>query len=303
MQIQTNQNQRELKSHGNFAFPVLVSREHILGYEFGTFSWHWHPEIELTLVESGEMIYQINAAAFHLKEGDVMFGNSNMLHSGYMLDGKDCHYHSITFDTKLIYGFENSLIQTKYIDLMENRHEFSAFHFDGSEIWHGDIKASLLKIIRLAEEKPDFYEIEMQMLLSGIWLTLLRHQASFKQDSEVLNPKALIRIKTILHFIHEHYSEKITLEDIADSVHICRSECCRFFKKHMKESLFDYLVRYRIEQSIPLLRNPEFSVTEAAFQCGFSDAGYYSRVFRKYSGCSPREFRRSPLAQYPASLS
>lgn len=99
-----------------------------------------------------------------------------------------------------------------------------------------------------------FYEMEVQMLLSEIWLVLLRHQGAFNQDAESLNPKELARLKTILGFIHENYDKKITLTDIADSVHICKSECCRFFKKHMNESLFDYLLRYRVEQSIPYLR-------------------------------------------------
>ena len=87
MQIQTNRNQREIKAHGDFTFPVLVSKECITDYEFGTFSWHWHSEIEMTLVEDGEMIYQVNGADFHLQEGDVMFGNANTLHSGHMVEG------------------------------------------------------------------------------------------------------------------------------------------------------------------------------------------------------------------------
>ena len=71
-----------------------------------------------------------------------------------------------------------------------------------------------------------------------------------------------------------------------------------FFKKHMQESLFDYLLRYRIEQSIPYLRNPEFSITETALCCGFSDAGYYSRMFKRYTGMSPRDYRIGLFPDY-----
>ena len=111
-------------------------------------------------------------------------------------------------------------------------------------------------------------------------------------------------MKTILGFIHENYDKKITLTDIADSVHICKSECCRFFKKHMNESLFDYLLRYRVEQSIPYLRDEEYSITDAAFNSGFTDTGYYSRVFRKCTGVSPRKFRKDndPIPNTLSSL-
>lgn len=140
------------------------------------------------------------------------------------------------------------------------------------------------KVIELDLERPDFYEMEVQMLLSEIWLVLLRHQGAFHQETESLNPKELARLKTILGFIHENYDKKIALTDIADSVHICKSECCRFFKKHMNESLFDYLLRYRVEQSIPYLRDEEYSITDAAFNSGLRMQGIIHGCFGNVQG-------------------
>ena len=134
--------------------------------------------------------------------------------------------------------------------------------------------------------------------LTKIWLMLLEHRTSFSLNENALNPKTSARLKAILSFIHENFEKKISLDDIANSVHLCKSECCRFFKKHMQESLFDYLLRYRIEQSIPYLRNPEFSITETALCCGFSDAGYYSRMFKRYTGMSPRDYRIGLFPDY-----
>ena len=69
----------------------------------------------LTLVTEGVIEYHVNGSVFILKEGQALFGNANSLHSGNMVEGQDCHYISITFDPRLVYGYENSLIYEKYV--------------------------------------------------------------------------------------------------------------------------------------------------------------------------------------------
>ena len=74
--------------------------------------------------------------------------------------------------------------------------------------------------------------------------------------------------------------------------HICKSECCRIFKNYMKESLFDYILKYRIDQSLPDVLDGKDSLTEIALRVGFADSNYFSKVFHRIKGCSPREYRK-----------
>ena len=112
MQIITNQFQKELKQHGNEQFPFLVSYQKLSEYESGSFMWHWHPEIEITYVQKGTMWYKVNHMVYHLKEGDIVFNNSGALHSGTMENQKDCAYIPVTFDSRLIYGFFQSTVNS-----------------------------------------------------------------------------------------------------------------------------------------------------------------------------------------------
>ena len=67
MQLQLDNNKKELKSHGTYAFPVNVSYEQLSRYERKSFLWHWHKEIELTILLQGEMQYQVNDTIYHLQ--------------------------------------------------------------------------------------------------------------------------------------------------------------------------------------------------------------------------------------------
>ena len=101
-EIITDGSQKELKKHGSDEFPLLVSYEQLSGYKSGSFLWHWHPEIEITLVLDGQILYKVNQCTYHMKTGDILLGNANVLHAGFMEDMQDGKYVSITFLPKII---------------------------------------------------------------------------------------------------------------------------------------------------------------------------------------------------------
>ena len=291
MQIHIEKNQKEIKDHGSFAFPVNVSIENIQSYEQSSFLWHWHPEIELTWIVSGEMEYHVNDRQYILKEGEGLFGNSNTLHSGYMKDGKECTYLSVTFHPRFLYGYENSILQTKYVDYITENEEWASLHLEKNIIWHQEILYWVKMIYEMSQEPPVDFELQVHMQLLQIWQKLYQYFASLPEREK--KPQLYLqRLRDIVSYIQEHYAEEISLEEVAEQVNICKSECCRFFKKHMNMTIFDYILFLRIQKSLPLLKSGE-SVTEVAGRVGFSSPAYYGQIFKRYMKCTPREYKRN----------
>lgn len=292
MQIQTDKNRKEIKVHGTYEFPVRISHERLSDYERRSFMWHWHTELEWTYVVDGEIRYQVNEHVHHLKKGQGLLCNSNMPHTGHPVDNRDCHYVSITFHPRLLEGFKNSFLKDKYMNRIVENPSIPCLALTSSESW----QTSILEKLRKAEylyhhpKEEEDYDFQIYLLLMETWRIVCRHVHGTANEQGAT--RNMERLKQILTYIHGHYQEKITLEDIAAQVNICSSECCRFFKKNMRESLFDYLLNYRIEQSLALLAKGNGNITEIAVQCGFSSSSYFSRVFRERMGYSPKEYQK-----------
>ena len=296
MQIIIQNNQKELKEHGNYAFPVNISIEEIQSYEKGVFLWHWHPEIELTLILSGEIEYQVNDATYILTAGDGLFCNSNSLHSGYMRNEKECTYLSITFHPRFLYGYENSILQSKYVNLITSNEAWSSLHLQNSVPWQQEILADIKNIYERSKTPDSDFEMLVHMLLMNIWLKFYKHFSS-QPDNEIKPKHHLQRLRDIITFIEEHYNQEISLEDVAKSATICKSECCRFFKKHMGMTIFDYILYVRIQNSLPRLANAD-SITEVASTVGFSSPSYYSQIFKRYMKCTPMEYKKETISSF-----
>lgn len=134
------------------------------------------------------------------------------------------------------------------------------------------------------------YELDILTKLEGFWKLLFFN--THKTTSEIpFDKKSYDRIRDIISFIESNYSSRLTLENISESIHICRSECSRLFKKYMQVSLFDFITQYRIEKSMEYLTSTNLSITEIAVLTGFNDSNYFSKVFRSRKGCSPTQYR------------
>ena len=169
MELLVNEEKRELKSHGTFAFPVNISRKRLSSYGTGSFPWHWHDEVELTLILSGSIDYRVNDSRYLLRAGEGLFCNSDALHSGSRLEsGEDCDYVSLTFHPRLLGGYEGCVLGSKFVEVLAGG-DPSSLQLSQKEHWQRKVLDMLEEIYQLSQNRPETYELEVQRLLLGRW--------------------------------------------------------------------------------------------------------------------------------------
>lgn len=97
-------------------------------------------------------------------------------------------------------------------------------------------------------------------------------------------------ISQIRQYVSDHLTEKLVLSDIAQAVHMNKSYLSRIYKQKTGENLFDMINRMRIEKAKEYIRQGNRKLYEIGYEIGFDDTAYFSKLFKKYEGCSPREF-------------
>ncbi|WP_026486716.1 AraC family transcriptional regulator [Caldanaerobius polysaccharolyticus] len=95
-----------------------------------------------------------------------------------------------------------------------------------------------------------------------------------------------------IEYIKNNYKENISLEDVAHYVHLSPNYLSRLFKEEMGMSYTDYLNKLRVEESKKYLAKLDLNILDVALMVGFQDQSYFTRVFKKYEGVSPGQFRK-----------
>ncbi|OBZ16035.1 AraC family transcriptional regulator [Bacillus sp. FJAT-26390] len=96
-----------------------------------------------------------------------------------------------------------------------------------------------------------------------------------------------------LRYIHEHYKEPITLDQLAQTLNYSAKNLSKVFKKETGYSLIDYVIQVRINNAKELLARTDATIQEIAESVGYSDRLYFTRVFKKYAGISPGSYKEA----------
>lgn len=252
--------------------------------------WHWHDEVEFDYITEGEIEIMTPNQTYLFHRGDAFFINANILHAikdsawkhGPFLD-------SHLFHPTFLSGHFKSIFEQKYIDPVIKNHKFDIIGFYGENTAHRKIIDKLRAVSRLQEEEDR--EFQTRNLFSEIWLLLMKEIKRLEENGTPVRLVSQERIQTMLAYIHQHYMEKITLEEIASSASVSKRECMRCFQNSIKKTPFEYLLEYRIQMAEQLLRQTNEPITAIALQTGFSNSAYFGKIFKKLREMSPGAYR------------
>lgn len=249
---------------------------------------HWHDELEFVYLVEGSMKYVIEGETVVLHGGEGVFVNSRRLHVGLSDNGAPSVSYCVILHPMLLNVSE--YIIKKYIEPVIQNKSVPYLLLSVNDEW-GKIILNSLEKMYLATQN-DNSEMEIIKLYFEIWQQLYPKIATTISEETPANHHMII-LKDMIGFIHEHYREKISLEDICYAGGVGKTMGTSIFNTYVNKTPGEFLKDYRIHKSIKLLKETDLTVTEICYETGFSGASYFAETFKKNVGISPLEYRKS----------
>lgn len=288
----TNSQGRELLEHGTALFPVSCYDDNLNSV---IVPWHWHDELEALIVSEGNAIISAGKKRYIVKQGEGFFINAGLLHAVQIGTSPVSRIHSVVFHPRLIGGSIDSIFWQNYVHQILANPTLSHLYFDGSCPWHQNAIQNIQTAWHACAEEQPGYEFQVRFALSQLIFHLSTHHPIItKRPSE----KALReneRLKTMLHFIQEHYFEQLNIAMIASTAMISQSECLRCFRSMLGLSPIKYLKQFRIQKASEYLITTDDKIIDVGMNCGFQDVSYFIKSFRELKGCTPADYRKNVI--------
>ncbi len=264
-----------MKSNENFQkhqysreLPVIIdttSREHVY------ISPHWHGSVEILYFDLGQWAVICDGNYFEVTGGDIFIVNSGQIHCIERLTGEGQSF-CLQINSQFPGAARAFVNHIKDVPEMHNYFRNMLEEYKNKE--------------------PGF-----EMAVIGSACTLLSHiQRNYPVKEHIKDIYADSRrekMGRIMEYIAANLTERITTKELSKEFFVTESYMCQFFKSQTGQSVTEYINRLRIEKAMSFLKNTEMSITEIAMHTGFTDSCYFTRVFKKYTGLSPREYRKN----------
>lgn len=248
----------------------------------GNIILHLHEEVEVLLVQEGDMYLLVNNKKIHLKTGDIAIINTLEPHET-MFGSKPCMHLVLQFDPHRIF---NGINDTKDI-------RCTTYHMTAcdNEVY----KTTKYLLEKLYDEyKNDDYRMLTTDSLLGFFYSYILRNLSWeyinltKFDHQLDD---IDRLKKAIDYISLNYSKKITINDVARETNYSVSHFSRFFKRMTGDTFVGYLSKLRIYKAESLLITTDKQIGEISVECGFTSIKTFNRIFANKHPASPRKFR------------
>ncbi len=252
---------------------------------------HSHMQFEICLVNRGEGSYSIRGKTLPMKEGDVFVFSSNEIHCITHVGGAGLSITNIHFEPRYLWGSAADSLSDRHINLC-----FS--HRDSFQNRIPAVDANPLA--RIVEEiKGEFalrkaeYRLMIKTLLNRFLILLIRDYG-YADNSRPVNQDQIRGIRRAVIYIDTHLEEPFTLHQLAKLAGISPNYFSSLFRQISNITLWDYISSKRIERAIRLLMEDRHStIMEIALQCGFNNTANFNKVFKKQTGMTPTQYRKS----------
>lgn len=291
--IPTDESMRETTAHGAADFPFEYYIDDIWQFVHHAVEWHWHTEVEWIYAASGTVNCCIGSEQIFLKTGYGMFINSRVIHHFETKDG--AVMPNVLFLPSFI-AEENSAVYREWVaPILQSGCSFVLL--DPGEERGAETLALLQRLFAFSDEKPRDL-LQIQIGTAVLWRHFVREYAAcFEEGGDPKDMLLQSRIRRMLQYVQEHYAEKLTLEQIAQSASISRSEALRCFHSALRQTPVDYLIEYRLSKARQLLTTTNDSVSEVAAAVGMENISYFIRAFKARYGRTPGGYRREAASR------
>lgn len=278
--------QKENAKHGESFFPVqkYITR---LASDYPVVTTHWHDEAELTMITTGDCVYQINLIEYKVKEGDILFIPPLLLHSISLNTSDEFYSETYVFHMNFLGGNSTDICSTRYLTPIMNQEISLPCLITQTHPAYTSIRKIFNQITSLYDEAVIGYELALKSLfLQVIFLLLQYSQKDIYPDSRASSDK----LKCVLDHIELHYSEPISVSELARLCYFSDYHFMRFFKKHMNMTCMEYINNLRLEKSVELFKQGNYSILDVSMSVGFHNLSYFHRAFKKKYNMTPLAF-------------
>ena len=270
-------------------FPFFVQRATVAS---GTFAMHGHTFSELVIVLQGSGTHVTETERHPLCRGDVFVLNGETAHA--FEDSNDLKLCNVMYDPDLIRPRQTLYDVPGYQALFvveplyrENSGFEGKLHLSEADL--GRVTALLGALEREQKLRLAGY----QSLLAAYFMQLVVLLSRYYSASSERPTKAVLRLANALNFLEENYQRPLNLAELSARANLSKNQFLRVFKQAFNTTPISYLNDRRIQKAQALLSDSSLSISQVAFETGFSSSNYFSRRFRQALGVSPRAYRRS----------